>query len=174
MKRLYFIAEDLDTTEKVAKCLLTHGVEGWHFHVLSKDSNGLLQHNIRSARFWHKTDLVRQSEQGALIGMITGIISAGFYAAFNPELLPLPMATWLLFILGPMVVFGWFGAIWGSRMMHYKISRFKDEIDYGGYLLMIDVPRERVAEMRQLLLSRISKLQPAGADNTLTLPFATQ
>ncbi len=174
MKRLYFVAETLESTEKLVKSLVALSDLSWQYHVLSKDENGLIERRIRSANFLHKTDVIRQAEQGALIGLTLGVIGAGFYAAFNPQLLPLPLSSWLAYILVPMLVVGWIGGILGIRMQHYQLKRLNDELEYGGYVVMLDVPNERVQMVHQYLISRIKGLRQLATERTIPIPFLSQ
>tara|TARA_B100002049_G_C16035870_1_gene356652 strand:- start:489 stop:1010 length:522 start_codon:yes stop_codon:yes gene_type:complete len=173
MRRLYYIADDLKTTENIAKSLSRLNDFAWRYHVISQDQQGLTQHNIRSGQFWHLTDSARQAEQGALIGMIAGVIGAGFYAAFNPQLLPLPISSWLAYILIPAIAGGWAGAFWGARSQHYQLKRFEDELKYGGYVVMIDVPKDQVQMVHQYLVSRVNQLKVAGESSAYAIPFAS-
>ncbi len=171
MRRLYFLADDLETTELVARCL-SHQYQGdWRYHVIGLDQQGLLQHQIRTANLWQKTDVVRLAEQGALLGVIVGVIAAGFYAAFNPHVLPLPLITWLGSILAPALLFSWIGAMVGSRMLHYRIKQFSDDIHYGRYLVLVDSNKHQSEALRQFLLSRVPSLKAAGESSTHAIPF---
>ena len=37
MRRLYYLAEDLETTRTISETLHTEGIKNWNFHVLAKD-----------------------------------------------------------------------------------------------------------------------------------------
>ena len=41
MRRLYYVADDLETTKAVADRLHAVGINDWHLHVLAKDEGGL-------------------------------------------------------------------------------------------------------------------------------------
>lgn len=171
MRRLYFLVDDLETTDRVARCLALQHQNDWQYHVIGFDEQGLVQHHIRGASFWHKTDVIRLAEQGGLIGLVVGIIAAGFYAAFNPQLLPLPLVIWLSFILGPTLIFSWVGALLGSRLLHYRIKQFSDDLKYGRYLILIDTSKHQADALRQYLLSRVPNLILVDESSTYSLPF---
>ncbi|WP_144392600.1 hypothetical protein [Pleionea sediminis] len=173
MKRLYFVADNIEATEKLAHNLITLKDLVWQYHVISKDESGLINRSVRSAHFWHKTDVIRQAEQGALIGIIIGIIGAGFYAAINPQHLPLPLTSWLISIFMPMFLFAWIGAVIGSRMQHYQLNQFEDELNYGGYIVIVDVPKENVDMVHQFIVSRSTELRQLGTMSAIPIPFSS-
>ncbi len=172
MKRLYYLADNLSTTERVIQHLLRLNAFPWQYHVICRDREGLYQHQIKGGSFWHTTDAVRQAEQGALIGIIVGVIGAGFYAAFNPQLLPFPLSSWAAYLLTPMLLMAWCGAVWGSFHQSYKIKKFGDDLRYGHYLIMIDVSKESAQDLHYYLQSRLPQLRSAGEDSPIPIPFA--
>lgn len=41
MRRLYYLAGDIDTTRAISERLHMEGISDWNFHVLARDPSGL-------------------------------------------------------------------------------------------------------------------------------------
>jgi hypothetical protein len=89
MQRLYYLASDIDTSERVSEALHNEGIRDWNFHVLAKDEAGLYIHRVHSATPFQQLDLIHSAERwglgGGAIGLTVGLVC---YA-----LQPLPWAT---------------------------------------------------------------------------------
>lgn len=170
MKRLYYLTYDIDVAESVSKSLHANGISDWNFHVLSKDEAGIQKHHLHAATPIHQLDILRSGERGFFYGVMLAIVTI---------VLVDQLTSWfemfgLLGVLGiAAMTIGfstWIGGFIGMQTENYKIRRFHDVIEHGGYLLMVDVTPKQKASIEILLMNQhgVSK---AGEDTTLVTPF---
>lgn len=169
MKRLYYLTEDLEATQRIADALRRAGLSEWNFHVLSKDEAGLYQRRIHSGTPIHWRDLIRSGERGALIGFVAGLW-VGIIAVMTLELsgqqaLIVQFALTLL----PTLFGAWVGGLVGLSTENYKIQRFHGDLEAGRHLLLIDIERSFVPMVRKLM-SHFPAFE-AGMDTPAILPF---
>ena len=172
MKRLYYLTHSVDEADCLISDLRRAGVGEWRIHGLSTDDAGLYHHHIHPAHFFQRYDLVHLGERGALIGFTLSVIwSLGVHTMqLIPDSFGLPEAifTTLLFTL-----FGaWSGGLAGISRLNYRIARFQDDIDSGACLVLVDVPRRKVAKIRRSIQCRHPGAILAGHSSTFTNPFA--
>ncbi len=171
MRRLYYLADNLHTCERVAAELAEAGIGNWHFHVLSRDEIGLYQHRVHAAATYHRFDVIASSERwalgGALIGLLVGVI------VYLGQLLPWPVspASVLLMTVVGALLGAWPGALRGLGQLNYKIRHFQDEIDAGRHLLMVDVNERNRARVRELMNVRFPSVEFRGRDTPYLTPF---
>lgn len=170
MKRLYFLADNLDTVDEVAIALHNEGIRDWNFHVLSKDEAGLYKHHLHAATPLQQRDIIRAGERGALLGFALGLAAA---------IVSLLLLDWspthgkVVFAIAvalPTLFGAWVGGLVGLSLENYKIARFHADIEAGRALLMIDV--DRAHEQRVGRLMQMFAVEPGGEDSTLITPFS--
>lgn len=167
MKRIYYVTSHIDSADQIANDMHKEGITDWNFHVISKDKDGLHSHHVNSARVWQQYDLVHSSLRGGLIGAAAGLL-LGFAvnAAAGFGWLSIP----LLVLIGAL--FGaWLGAFLGLYHENYKIARFHDDIEAGKYLIMVDVHKDKEAQIRAVMERYHPEASLAGEDTTLINPL---
>lgn len=169
MKRLYYLADNLDAVDEIAETLHSAGISDWNFHVLSKDDAGLYKHHLHSATPLHRRDVIRAGERGALLGFGVGFL----VAIFSASLLELaPVYSFVVFCIAialPTLFGAWVGGLVGLSQENHKIARFHSDIEAGRALLMIDVDRAHYSRIQ--LLMQTFAVQSAGQDSTFVAPF---
>lgn len=169
MKRLYYLADNLDTVDSVANALHRAGISDWHFHVLNKDEAGLYKHHLHSATPLHRRDVIRTGERGALLGFGIGLLAA-IISVLLLEMSPThSIVVFGVAIVLPTLFGAWAGGLVGLSLENHKVERFHRDIEAGRSLLMIDV--DRAHHNRVQLLLQSFALQPGGEDSTFIVPF---
>jgi hypothetical protein len=171
MRRLYYIVDDIDTTNAISECLHQEGITDWNFHVLAKDASGLYRHNLHSALPLHRHDTVRFGERGALIG---AVLSFGFGMMFYLlQLLPWHFDRFwvVLTVLAGVFLGALQGSVTGSRRENYKIEDFHSDIEAGRLLVMVDVRQTNKARVREVMNLQFPDVHYGGNDSTLISPF---
>jgi hypothetical protein len=171
VRRLYYLAEDVETTRRVQEALHTEGIRDWHFHVLAKDEAGLYQHRVHSANTYQQLDVIHTGERFGLIGGAIGLL-AGLICYL---LQPLPWETNAFTVLLMTLLGGFFGA-WQGGMVgltreNYKLAPFHDDIEAGRYLIMVDVKSTNRSRVRELMNMRFPEVQRCGSTSTLINPL---
>ncbi len=160
MKRYYFINDNLDELEQVEQELEHSGISAPRIHVLSKDDAGVHRHRLPEVNDFLRQDVVRSGEFGALIGIALSLLVLGI--AWIAELTH--TIGWLPFIFLSVVLLGfftWEGGLWGIQEPNSRFRRFKQALDDGKHLLLVDV-EERQEETVRHTLARHPSVKPAG------------
>lgn len=169
MKRLYYLAPTIDSVEKISEDLHKHGVTDWRFHVLSKDEAGLYTHHLHTANAFQKTDLVRFMERGLMVGLGVGLL----FALPTVYLERFTLEAWFAVCLFCVLFGTWAGGIGGISQDHYKTRRFQSDIDEGKHLIMVDVSKDDLSVIQQLMMQHHPEATLQGASSTFTNPFAS-
>src|SRR5690625_4842770 len=74
MRRLYFLAPDLDSTKRIVDELLLNHVQEDRIHILARDGTEL--EDLPEAGIRERTDLIPSLERGATIGGASGALAA--------------------------------------------------------------------------------------------------
>jgi hypothetical protein len=171
MQRLYYLANDVDTTQRVSDALHEAGIRNWNFHVLAKDEAGLYTHHVHSATPYQQLDIIRTGERWGLAGGCIGL-SVGLLCFL---LQPLPWESNALTVVSMTLIGGFFGA-WQGGMVgltreSYLIAPFHDDIEAGRYLIMVDVKREHRAQVRELMELKFPAVNRCGSSSTFINPL---
>jgi len=168
MRRLYYLAEDVETTVDISDKVHALGISDWNFHVLAKDESGIYTHRLHSALPYHKRDVIRSGERWALAG---GVL--GFLAAILLSLTPagIDAVNGSLIVLVGLLLGICAGLYSGRSRENYKIARFHDDIEAGRYLLMIDVGKGSKADVVELMNLQFGHVEFRGSDTPFITPF---
>ncbi|WP_196139710.1 hypothetical protein [Aliikangiella sp. G2MR2-5] len=151
MKRLYYLTDDIQSTQEISDDLHETGVSDWNFHVISKDEKGLYKRHIHSANALQKTDLIHSTERGFIKGLAVGTI-VFFLISPIPIHGRLPESGFLLAIFFVLLLGGLFhGALLGLQNENIRLKPFQQEIENGRFLIMIDVPNSQVDKIENLM-----------------------
>jgi hypothetical protein len=169
-RRLYFVLPDLEIARQVEKELLLARVEAGCIRFLGKQGTDL--GDLPEATIAQKTDLVHGIQVGLFAGAATGVL-IGLIIYFFPEIHGLPVGQELGIIFICALVGGLFGA-WaagmiGSSIPSVRLKAFQKTMDEGHILLILDVPKERVEEVREIILSHHPDVEDRGMDPTIPI-----
>lgn len=161
MKRIYFLVPDVSTTRTIFNELLLQRVDDKHIHVLAKRGTAL--GDLPEASYLQKTDFIPALRQGIVLGGMTGFISS---------LVVLAMATGFANSGGTILaasligsVFGgWFSSMVGSSVGNRQVKPYADAIEQGKVLMMVDVPKDRIADIEQFFSNRHPESQWGGTE----------
>ena len=148
MRRIYFLAPNIEVTHKIVDELRSLGLEDRHMHVLAKRDTPL--ENLPEASEFQKTDFIPALERGAALGATTGLLAglvglrfAGFAIAGGP-------------VLG--IIF--FGATIGTIMSglaglqvgNSKVIKYVEAIEKGELLVMVDIAKEQIDKISKAIV----------------------
>lgn len=167
-RRLDFVIPDQETARKIEDELLLAKIEERHMHFLAKDSADL--GDLPEATLSQKTDLVFGMEKGLLVGAVTGAV-IGFFIYLFTDLGALVGfgAVFALAILCAIIGM-WASGMIGSSVPNPRLEKFRDTLQEGHILLMVDVPKERVDEITALIKKHHPDVEDYGEEPT-TPPF---
>jgi len=167
MKRIYFLVPDIDITKKIVDDLLLARVEERHIHVLAKRGTPL--EDLPEATFLQKTDFIPALEQGIAVGGVTGML-AGLVAVALPTGLVLGGGAVLAISLLGAGLGAWWSSLIGASAGNRQLKDYEDAIERGELLVMVDVPKDRVEDIEELVKKHHPEAECEGTEPTIP-PF---
>lgn len=161
MRRIYFLVPNIEITKKIVDELLLARIEERHIHVLAKRGTPL--EDLPEATFLQKTDFLPALEQGVALGGATGLL-AGLVAIALPTGLVLGGGALFAITLAGAGVGGLMSSMVGSSIGNRRIEQFQEAMEKGEFLLMIDVPRDRVEEIEAIIKKHHPEAECEGTD----------
>jgi len=160
-RRLYFILPNVAISKLVENDLLLARISEDHMHFLGKRGTDL--QDLPEASAVEKTDLTH----GIQVGLFSGALFGGFlgvilyliqgYIGMQFQL----GIILLLFLMGGILGVWISGFMVGSSAPNVKLKQFEHAMDENHILLMVDVPKERVDEIKTI----IHKHHPEAEDH---------
>lgn len=144
-KRLYFVLPDADSARGMLNELLLARIEIRRIRFWARD--GTLPEDLPDASFWHKTDLTHGAETGMLAGGLIGLLGGIWLVAFPPEWVNVSTFALLMTTVVGIVLGGWMSGMAAVAIPNSRLQHFQAEIANGKFLLLVDVPFSRVAEI---------------------------
>lgn len=161
-RRMYFVLPDFDSAHTVMNDLLLAHVEDKRMHFLGKYGDDLK--DLPQATVFQKTDIVHGMFVGAIVGALAGLLVSGILLAF-PSLLGVQLGPWAM-LIGALVgaLFGTWasGMLVGSSTPNVRLKQFDHDFEEHHFLLMLDIPYDRVEEIRSMILSRHPEAEDHG------------
>lgn len=164
-RRIYWLIPDLASARQTMDDLLLARIEERHIHFVgSQDAE---MRGLHAANVLQTSDLIRSAQLGLIVGGAVGAC-AGLVAGMFP-IVGEPPQWGLAAVLG--VLGGAFGA-WAASLIgistpSHRLARFSEAIGRGQLLLMVDVPKSRVAEIERLLQARHPEARFAGVETEI-------
>jgi hypothetical protein len=165
-RRLYFVLPDLGSAIQTANDLLLARVEDRHMHFLAKRGMSLGQ--LHEADFFQKSDLRHSMQVGFILGGCLGFLVGIYIYLTPPEGANLQLVTILIATVVGALFGAWTSSMIGISTPNTALKRFEGEIGEGRVLLMVDVPKDRVEEIQEL----VHRSHPEASDHGLepTIP----
>jgi len=161
MRRIYFLVPNIEITHKVVDELHSEGIEDAQIHVLAKRDTPL--EGLHEAGMTIKTDFISAVERGVALGGTTGLLAglvglrfSGFVIAGGP-LLGLIMAGATIGSLA--------AGLAGMSTGNSKLKQFEKAIENGEFLVLVDVPKERIETVKQLVIKHHPEAEFEGIES---------
>ncbi|HYW02917.1 MAG TPA: DUF1269 domain-containing protein [Gammaproteobacteria bacterium] len=160
MHRRFLLVSDVDEARELFNDLLRAGLQWRQVRVMARDD--VLLEDLPEVPLSQRTDLLPALRRGLLIGGGMGL-GGGLIAIMVP-----PIGDVLGF--PAVLVMGALGAVFGALsatmiaidVPHPDVRRFREAIDAGRILMMVDVPAGRAGELDAL----IRQAHPKVTDGT--------
>ncbi len=160
MDRYFFISGDLDDMDLVEEELEDAGVTTAQIHVLSRDDDGVARRNLHEVNAFMKTDVVRSTLRGAVLGVVAAILVLLFaHYSSAPENI-----GWLPFVFLSIVLLGfctWEGGFFGFQVPNAQFKQFEEVLSQGWHVFFVDVSKQELPVL-QGITGRHRGLKPAG------------
>jgi len=162
-RRLYFMLPDIEMAKKLERELLLAHIDDSHIHFHATVDAKLAE--LPKANLLQRTDLLHGMFIGLVVGAVVGS-ALGYllylYPAFGDTL-----------GMGPILGLAIAGAVFGSwasgmvaiSMPNSRLKGFQSAIDNGQILLMVDVPKDKVEEITQMIHSHYPEAADKGVES---------
>lgn len=167
MKRIYFLVPKIGIAKKVVNELLLARIEERHIHVVAKRGTPL--EDLPEATFLQKSDFIPALEQGLALGGLTGVL-AGLVAVALPTGLVLGGGAVLAISLAGAGFGALMSSMIGLSIGDRRIKQFQEAMENGAFLMMVDVPRQRVEEIEEIVKNHHPQAECEGTEPTIP-PF---
>ncbi len=162
MRRIYFLVPDIATTKRIVDDLLLARIEERHIHVVAKRGTEL--EDLPEANLLQKTDFIPAVERGLALGGSAGAL-AGLVAIALP-----PFSTVVAggVLLGTSLVGAgvgaWAGSLIGVSTANSRIKQFEEAIEAGQFLVLADVPKNRVEDIEARIKAHLPTVEIEGTE----------
>ena len=161
-RRLYYMLPDVPSARAMLDELLLARVEERYMHFYAKE--GALPAGMPEANFFQKTDLVHGVGVGILIGAASGLIAGSLLLIFPPEDIAMRAIALLASALGGAVFGSWVSGMAAAAIPNSRLKPFRDGIERGQVLLIVDLPLRRVAEIEEMIARRHPEISFGGME----------
>lgn len=161
-RRLYYMLPDVPSARAMLDELLLARVEERHMHFCATE--GSLPPDMPEASFLQKTDLIHGAEIGVLIGGISGFIAGALLLLYPPEGIQLRLVALFVATLGGAIFGSWVSGMAAAAIPNSSLKPFRERIEKGQVLLIVDLPFHRIAEIETLIAGRHPEINFGGVD----------
>jgi hypothetical protein len=164
-RRLYFLLPNIDLVKRMVDELLLARIDEGHIHVLAKEGTPL--ENLPEANLLQKTDFVPAVERGLAVGGATGVLAGLGALTFPPAGLVLGGGAILGIALAGAGVGAWAAGMIGASIPNSHLKEFEKAIEQGWLLMMVDVPKNRVDSVTEMIKNYHPEADMYGIDPTI-------
>ena len=125
--------------------------------------------DLPEATFLQKSDFIPALEQGLALGGLTGVL-AGVVAVALPTGLVLGGGAVLAISLAGAGFGALMSSMIGLSIGDRRIKQFQEAMENGAFLMMVDVPRQRVEEIEEIVKNHHPQAECEGTEPTIP-PF---
>lgn len=150
MKRHYFISDSLAEIENSEHLMLEEGIAQQQIHVLSNDKAQVEIHDLHPVADVMKTDVIRQSLWGVLIGAIGAItvLLGASLLGLTDRIGMVPFGFLAVVVLGFCT---WEGGFLGFQQQNKRFRRFQEDLRANKHILFVDTDRYDETALRRVL-----------------------
>ena len=164
-RRLYFLLPDLPCARQIVDDLLLARVEARRIHVLAR--RGTYLDDLPEANVLQKTDLVHAAQLGLLFGGLVGALGGIILVWLgSSDMRTAPVLVLVLALAGALFGF-WAASMVGAGVPNSRLRRFRQAIEDGRILLMVDVPYARQDRVIALIHARHPEAVDSGTEPTI-------
>jgi hypothetical protein len=162
MSRIYFLAPNINVTQKIVDELLSADIEESHIHVIGKDGENL--EKVPEASFLQKSDFIPSLQLGTGLGAATGLL-CGLVALALPTGLILGGGAVLAISLTGAGLGAFSSTLIGIGIESRWIEPFVAAIEKGEFLVLIDLAPERIEEIEKAISKHHPEAEYKGIES---------
>jgi hypothetical protein len=149
MLRIYFLVPDLVTTHAIVDEAKAAGVEERHIHVIGPANVPL--EDLPEASLLQKSDFLHAIERGLPLGAATGLL-AGLVTIVVPGGVAMSGGALLASMAAGAGIGSWMASMVALDIPNSRHEKFQEAIEQGSFLMLIDVPKDRVGEIEEMVI----------------------
>lgn len=161
-RRIYFLVPDIELARTIVDELLLARIEARHMHLLARE--GTPMEDMPEADLRQRTDLVESAERGLAVGGATGVIAGLVAVTFPPAGVVLGGGLVAATTLAGAGFGAWASSMIGIRLPNREIRQYEQAIQDGQVLMMVDVPKDRVEEIEDLIKEHHPEVEIGGTE----------
>lgn len=151
MQRLYLLVPDVERAKRLVDALQEANVEEQHIHLVAKDEGQLERAHLHHATLLQKAEFLPAVEKGAAAGGVTGLLAGIGAMTFPPAGVVVGGGALLGMGLLGAGLGAWIAGNLDAAEPEHKLQEFEQAVEEGNLLLLVDVPKQRVEEISELL-----------------------
>ena len=156
MQRIYFLVPNKALTEKIVAEVEAAGVVEKHIHIIAAE--GVELDSLPEATLLQKSDFVAALERGLPVGAATGLL-AGLVTMAIPGGVALSGGVILACMAAGAGIGSWMGSMVALDIPNSRHRDFQKAVDNGEFLMLLDVPKDRVEHIETLILQHHPEAQ---------------
>lgn len=161
-RRMYFVIPDESQAVQVVADLDAGGVDRRHIHAIA--GKGILLTKLPPANERQLHDATRRIERAWWIGNLSLFFLALAGLVFSiAQGYPVGTVIAIAFMALTFIA----GDLFALRVPDTHLDEFRGALSHGEVLLMVDVPRSRVAEVEEIVSRRHPEAVPGGTSWTI-------
>lgn len=150
MKRLFYATPDISDVEHISDEIHAKGVDDHHFYVINRDEDAIKTHHLHGGTSLENSKLFAGNKKSnvfaALAGSVSLILIASHSEVFGGSgTVPIP----LLLVVAAILVF--VVRMVGASFDNYFLNLFNQHIDAGETIVVIDVERNKIDDIKSVL-----------------------
>lgn len=165
MRRLYLLVPDVETSGQIVDELLLARVDERHIHLIAKEGTPL--GNLPEASLVQKSDLVPAVERGLAVGGVAGLLCGLVAVSMPPAGIVLGGGALLGGALAGAGVGVWLSGMIGVGVSNSRLKQFEQAIQEGRLLMLIDIPKQRIDEIEDLIRKHHPQAEIEGTEPTI-------
>ncbi len=161
MKRLCFLSPDVAHARKVVADLKSDGIADKHIYVIARTGTQLEDLPDGGP---DSDDFLPAFERGVALGGATGAFLGLLAIAFPPT--GIVIGGGAVVLIGAMgaSVGGFLTGMAGAGYHSSRLAAFEQQIEQGQVLVMVDVPKDRLAHVNQLIKRQDPEVEIEGIE----------
>jgi hypothetical protein len=164
-RRLYFLLPDVKTAKAVFNKLLLARIEQQHVFFLARE--GMSLSDLPEATMLQKSDEIHGLALGLVVGGATGALAGVVAMIFPPSGLVMGLGVILAMSLIGAIVGVWASGMIASDVPNTRLRKFTRDIEQGKILLMVDVPKDQIEEISDMIREQYPDADARGRDPTI-------
>ncbi len=157
MRKLMYLTRDIDQLEAVEHDLEDNGIARGHIQVFSSDAHALVTHDLPGVSEFQKSDIVHSGLKGAMIGLLIASVMVGVALVYGVS----GSLEWGILVSACVAILGfatWEGGLLGISRVNHDFAPWKDSVEQGAHLLVIDC-NEKEERLARAYLSMRPEMQ---------------